>query len=139
MSGETSGKGGCDERREGVRSIVWRRLGVCLAWACFILSCALWVWAEAPRGPSVSSRLSDPDGGMVPKAPTKEEAVQMAQVNREFAVFLKEVEENQAKAKNVFRISRVRFVLACQKARNAYVRPLPEDNGGSALLLVQGR
>ena len=56
-----------------------RRLGVCLAWACFIISCALWIWAEAPRGPSVSFRLSDPDGGMIPKVPTVEETAQIAE------------------------------------------------------------
>ena len=39
--------------------------------------------------------LSDPDGGMVPKPPTKEEAVQMAQINREFAVFLRQARSEQ--------------------------------------------
>jgi hypothetical protein len=53
------------------------------------MSCVLWVWAESPRSPSGTVRLSDPDCGMIPKAPTKEEAVQMVQVNREFAEFLR--------------------------------------------------
>lgn len=75
-----------------------RRLEVCLAWASFILSCALWVWAESPRGPSGSVRLSDPDNGMVLKLPTGTEAVQTAKVYREFAEVMRKAETEQAKA-----------------------------------------
>jgi len=110
-----------------------RRLGVCCAWACFIISCALWVWAEAPRGPSVSFRLSDPDGGMIPKAPTKEEAVQMAQVNREFAALLRQVRSEQLQV--VAEDDTLRKVCKTFSPRNGR----SHQASPSVILLVSGR
>lgn len=137
-----------------------RRLGVCFAWACFIISCALWVWAEAPRGPSASFRLSDPDGGMIPKPLTPEEQVQMDIVNKEFAELLskvpsagRQVKERKppslvdipvrAGIKSNFPLCKrgVGRILASasERVREAKAGAQGEGPGHSALVWVQGR
>jgi hypothetical protein len=68
---------------------------------------------------------------MIPKAPTREETVQMAQGNREFAEFLRQVQVNQAKADDEPRIGRACVVSGSIGVPDRIFRP-------REVLLVKG-